>query len=142
MLVSMASAVTSIISKTVDVLLKIHSTESKRQKWGQLLFGVCNALGNVETAMYRIARTLEALADIGNNEPFMFGTLHTPDYVLVGSISSDGTMSIQTKHLREDGEETLSETKEIPQRDLLPLVLSNDIAAFTTAIGKLSGVMG
>ena len=140
--VVMASAVMSIVSKTVDVLLKIQSTESKRQKWGKLLFSVYNALGDVESTMYRIVTTLTQFTEVGEGTPFLFGTLHAPDYILIGSISSNGMMTVQTKLLREDGAETLSEIKNVPQRDLLPLVLSNDIQTFTAAFHKLSRLMG
>jgi hypothetical protein len=44
----MASAVISIISKTVDVLMKIRSTESKKQPWGHLIFGVYQSLGEID----------------------------------------------------------------------------------------------
>ncbi len=54
----MASAVASIVSKTVDVLLKIQSTESRKQRWAKLLFSVYGALGDIEASMYNITQTL------------------------------------------------------------------------------------
>lgn len=64
----MASAVISIISKTVDVLTKIQSSESRKQRWGKLLFSVYQALGEIEATLSSISQTLEDRAvyvDVG-----------------------------------------------------------------------------
>jgi hypothetical protein len=72
----------------------------------------------------------------------MFGEFYLPDYVLVRSISSDGTIEIQTRFLTEHGKELLSEKRTVLQHQLLPLALAHDIRELNKSIHKLAAIMG
>jgi hypothetical protein len=64
----MASAVISVISKTIDVVTKIKSTEGRKQRWAKALFGLYQALGEIDASLSTIASTLghrEVYLDVG-----------------------------------------------------------------------------
>jgi hypothetical protein len=109
----MISAITSLVGKTVDVFLKINSSEARRRKFAKDIFGVYKGLDEVIQSLNDIEATVRQIAKIDEESSlWMLGRGGYPEYFRVRSWSSEGTVEIQTLYLDKDGVEKLSAPRE------------------------------
>lgn len=138
----MLSAIGSMLSKTIDVFLKINSAEGRRRRFAKDVFAVYNSLDEIVQALDAIAVTVKDVAGLNESkDSSIFDRGPMPEYLLETSRSSDGTVELQTYYLGDDGTERLSPKKRVKFDDMLAAVLSNDIRRLNRAIGKLARIM-
>jgi hypothetical protein len=137
----MLNAITSMISKTIDIFLKVNSAESRRRKLSKNLFEVYKALDEIVGSLEDIETTIRRITKLDDKSIWSFDRGGLPEYVVVRSWSSAGTIQIQTLYLDEHGSEKLSPIREMKQEEILPLLLSTNIRTLNQALGRLSRIM-
>lgn len=137
----MLDAISSVISKTIDVYLKINSSEERRRKFAKQLFEVYNSLDEVVDAIDKIQIIVK---DIGQSkkEKVSFNLCGSlPDYIDVHEWSYPDNLTYTTFFLDERGSERISPPRKINQRDLLSVSLSKEIRTLNKAFGKIASIM-
>lgn len=150
----MLDAISSAIYKTVDIYLKINSSERRRRKFAKQLFEVYKSLDDVVYAIDKIQLTVKEIGQRGKKEVTFelcesdYGSIINksyttllPDYIRIKWKSSTGDLAYETMFLDEHGSERISPTREINQRDLLPVVLSSEIRMLNKAFVKIISIM-
>jgi hypothetical protein len=133
----MIDAISSLISNTIDVFLKLNSPERKRNNLGKLLFETYSLLDEIVSAMDRIKKVVGAFIEF-ENKKMLYSLLdfNLPDHVVVVS-HGGGEITMRTRLLSKDGRELLSRPKTFTEGQLLNLALENDIRTFYKAVSKL-----
>lgn len=138
----MLTAISSIISKTIDVFLKVNSSEGRRRKFAKQLFEVYSSLDEVVTAIGNIQLVIGDISQRGEKPGYDFlSRLRFPEYIRIRSWSSKGSFFYETLYLDQQGCEQISPEQEIDQRLLLPAILSNEIRALNKAFRKIARIM-
>ncbi|MBD6618972.1 hypothetical protein FNW02_24910 [Komarekiella sp. 'clone 1'] len=137
----MLNAITSMLTKTIDVFLKINSSESRRRNFAKDMFGAYKALDEIAHALYGIDSTIKYITGVDQEIFKLFNRVTLPEYLLVNSMSSEGLLEIQTRYLDENGLEKVSQPRKIELNQILPVLLESNIRYFNNAIGKLTQIM-
>src|SRR5258708_30770836 len=101
----MSSVISAVISKAVDVLLKLHSDESRRREWGRRLFKVYSALGDVELSMERISGTLSIATRLDTPSDLGGSLLFPPPFITRAVLRIGFYILVTTNLFRRDGDE-------------------------------------
>jgi hypothetical protein len=135
------SAISTLVSKTIDVFLKINSAESRRRKFSKDIFAVYGALDDIAQVLCAMEMTVEELAGLRDPVRARFRDRRIPGYVVGAAFWPEGIVELQTYQLGEDGAERLSPRIRVDWTDILPAVLSSDLRNLNRAIGTLSRLM-
>lgn len=140
----MLSAITSLVTKTVDIFLKINSSESRRRKFSKHLFEVYKALTDVANSLSRIEGLLAL-----SSEPTKFseydaylilGKTPLPDYVRVSGYSS-GKVVLVTMSLDPLTFGSTSKTAELEPIEALPIFLSEELTFLRNSFATIAEIM-
>ncbi|MDQ2855883.1 MAG: hypothetical protein M3R68_06120, partial [Acidobacteriota bacterium] len=136
----MINAISTIISKTIDLFLKINSSESRRRKFAKDIFEVYKSLDEVVQALEGIESTIKQIAEIEDSISWSLDRKGLPEYLIIGAWSSEG-IEIRTWYLDDDGSEKISTPRLVTYEEILPTFLSGNIRALNRAFGKLARIM-
>ncbi len=131
----MFNAITTLLSKTIDVYLYKKSSDSRRHELAKDLFEVYQILGEVISSIERIEDTIRSIGqaiqkkgDIGDNLRVFVSSHPRPAYLVIESYNTtpersgeEHTFIVRTRYLGQDGSEKSSDTQELTQVQMLSL---------------------
>jgi hypothetical protein len=138
----MIQAITSLIGKTIDVYLKINSSESRRRKFAKDFFGIYKGLNEVIDSLDQIKELINRITKTDKEASlWKVSSGVFPEYITVKSWSSDGTIEIQTLQIAKDGTEKLSSPRKMRHDEILRILLSTNIRELVHAFNNIARIM-
>lgn len=165
----MLSAISSMIGKTIDIFLRVNSSERRRKKFAKQLFDIYISLDEVVAAIDNIQLVVKDISQQDEKTDSVYQYVmkrenqrsklqyffqqgkktnfdplnqpRLPEYIRMISCSSTGSLTYVNRFLDEQGVEKASTEYEIDQRRLLPAILSNEIRMLNKAFNKIAQIM-
>jgi hypothetical protein len=138
----MLGAISSLISKTIDIFLVTHSKEGRRRKFSKQLFDVYKSLDEIAVAISNIELVVRNISQCDNGLALdLFKKLRLPEYIRVQGRLSSEAVECETFYLDEHGSEKTSSKRKIAQKQLLSIFLSNEIRILNRAFSNIARIM-
>jgi hypothetical protein len=140
------SAITTLVANTIDLFLKINSSESRKRKFSKDLFTiyksleeVMNELNNIEFIIKYI-NLINKKKTVKNLEINFDGLNSTPSILFIRSIY-DEFVEYQILSHNNKGLEIMSNPIKVKKEELLKLLLYKNVRSLTKTFTKIAKVM-
>lgn len=140
----MLSAITSLVSKTIDVFLKLNSGEARRRKFSKDIFDVYSALSDVERSLARIEDLLSFAAEPDALDDYdayvLLSKTPLPDYVSLQGYS-EGRVMLTANAIDIETFQAHRETDKFEPTQALPLFLSEELKFLVRSFARVAHVL-
>jgi hypothetical protein len=133
----MLEALSTLLSKSFDIFLKLNSKDARKRKLGKMLFEVYTGLGLVITALANLRQDIQRYTGPESDDALL-SDLELPEGMVLRSASSTGTYEVSVREFDFEGRLHVSKPKTFNRQEILSLAVRRHVADFAAGVHQFA----